>query len=183
MRISERKKHLRERSGALVHAAEPAAGRVDAGATARAKPVRAKPARGARSGAAQGTGRRAAPAARPQRSPRFFATFGIVGIVFSLILIEVTISKYRDDQSKYPAAVAHYHAAQAQYPAALAAYRTALAKHVHPVPAAPKPPVAPQEPVLNVSSFSLPVLYLVLSIAYFYLGYRVRKRQGAARGT
>jgi hypothetical protein len=120
--------------------------------------------------------------ARKQRSPRFFTTFGLVGIVFSVLLIILTINKYNDDQSKYPAAVATYQAAQTHYPTAVATYHAAIAKHVKPVPTAPKPPVAPQKPELDLGSFSLPILYLVLSVAYFYLGYRVNKQRQTAPG-
>jgi hypothetical protein len=126
--------------------------------------------------------------------------FGLVGIIFSVILIQVTISKYHDDQNKYPAAVAaytvqkiqypaalaKYHTLQKQYTAALAKYNAAVAKHVQPAPvppkapAAPKEPVAPHVPTLDISSFSLPILYIALSLAYFFLGYRVnRQRQQA----
>jgi hypothetical protein len=115
--------------------------------------------------------------ARKQRSPRFFSTFGLVGIAFSVLLIIITINKYHDDQNKYPAAVATYAAAQTHYPTAVATYRAALAKHVNPTPTAPKAPVAPQKPELNAGSFSLPVLYLVLSVAYFYLGYRTTRQR------
>jgi hypothetical protein len=144
-------------------------------------------ARGAARSSATRDGKRGAAATvrpvRKQRSPRFFATFGLVGIVFSLFLIILTINKYHDDQNKYPAAVASYAVAQTHYPTAVATYHAALAQHIKPTPTAPKPPVAPQKPELSFSSFSLPVLYLVLSVAYFYLGYRVNRQRQATGGT
>jgi hypothetical protein len=42
--------------------------------------------------------------------------------------------------------------------------------------------VAPQKPELNFGSFSLPILYLVLSVAYFYLGYRVTRQRQVGAG-
>lgn len=42
----------------------------------------------------------------------------------------------------------------------------------------PKAPAA-----LSISDFLLPVLYTILSLAYFYLGYRAARKQAAERAT
>ena len=103
----------------------------------------------------------------------------MIGIFFSILLIQITVATYNSNLSKYHTAKARYPAAQAAYQHALASYHTALAKHVRPTPVAPHAPAVPVAPVLNIASFSLPVLYLVLSIAYFFLAWRAGRRRQA----
>ncbi len=178
MRISERKRQLRE--GALteprganhsderpVAAARPA--------RARATPVRQSPRPAARK---PGTQRPTTQTrvVRKQRGPRFYAGFGIVGIFFSLILVQSTISNYNSQKKAYPAAYAKYLHNRTTYQAALTHYHAALAHHVHPIPKAPIAPVAPAVPTLSLTSFALPILYIALSLAYLYLAYRASRK-------
>ncbi|MDB5074801.1 MAG: hypothetical protein JWO42_980 [Chloroflexi bacterium] len=179
MRISERKRQLRERAGS----SGTLAGRVEARAAAATTAVASlrKAPRQSTTGARQRS--TAAPTrVRKQRGPRFYAGFGIIGLFFSILLIQTTISSYNHDQSTYPTKVAAYHAAQMTYNTKHVAYLNAVAHHVKPLPAVPAVPVAPTHPSLNVASFALPVLYAILSIAYLFLAYRASqiKRRSAA---
>jgi hypothetical protein len=55
-----------------------------------------------------------------------------------------------------------------------------VAHHIKPLPVLPHQPVAPQEPTISAGSFALPVLYMILSLAYLYLAYRAAQRTRAA---
>lgn len=114
--------------------------------------------------------------ARKQRGPRFYAGFGFVGLLFSILLIQNTISTYNSDHKAYPAKHAQYVAAAKAYPTELAKYQQAVAKHVKPAPKKPVAPKAPVDPTLSVGSFALPLLYIVLSLAYLYLAYRAKRQ-------
>jgi hypothetical protein len=178
VRISERKRQLRERAGSPGALTERANARA-------AAPTRAAVA--SRNGTQQSaSGARQRPSATPararkQRGPRFYAGFGVVGLFFSLLLIYTTFTTYNHDTSVYPAKVAAYHSAQMTYNTKHAAYVSAVAHHVKPLPAVPAKPVAPTKPTLSIASFALPVLYAVLSVAYLFLAYRaVQIRQRAS---
>jgi len=179
VRISERKRQLREQSAsvqrdsAVVEAAAPRPERKAQGRVAAARPS----ARSGRGSSRQTQSR--APVARKQRGPRFYAGFGFVGLLFSILLIQNTYSTYNTDHKAYPAKSTAYQRAEVAYPAKLAQYHQALAKHVTPAPKAPAKPVAPINPTLSLGSFALPLLYVVLSLAYLYLAYRASRQQKA----
>jgi len=138
-----------------------------------ARPVRVKQENKQATPQSKPTGRRptgtrpAAPqrAAR-QRGPRFFATFGIMGVVFAVLLIFTTISRYTTNHNDYPHKLSAYTAARL-------AYEKAVAQHAHILPKAPG--AAPIAPTLSASDFFLPALYLVLSLAYLGLAYRANR--------
>jgi hypothetical protein len=121
VRISERKQRLRERSGSGLLEADGAPVRVKR--TAQPRAARTEATRGTgKSSARATTTLRAGAKPRAQRGPRFFSIFGIVGIFFSVILIQSTVAKYHSDQSAYTKAVARYPAAKAAYAATLSKY-------------------------------------------------------------
>jgi hypothetical protein len=190
VRISERKRQLREQAGSPNALAERAEARV------RTSQQKASSAREPSPRTSSGARQRQAPVsarARKQRGARFYAGFGIVGLFFSILLLSTTVTSYNSEKDKYPAKVRQYQAAQLAYPmilaqynsakAAVATYQAAVKKHVKPLPKAPAnmapkapaKPAAPVKPELNVISFALPILYGLLSIAYLYLAYRARK--------
>jgi len=177
VRISERKRQLREQSAsvqrdsAVMEAAAPRPERKAQGRVAVARP----PARSGKGSSKLAQSR--TPVARKQRGPRFYAGFGFVGLLFSILLIQNTYSTYNNDHKAYPAKYSSYVRAEAAYPAKLAQYHQALAKHVTPAPKAPAKPVAPVDPTLSLGSFALPLLYVVLSLAYLYLAYRASRQQ------
>ena len=174
MRISERKKQLRERTAGT-------AVRPDRPSPQERQAPRLRPARQATPAASRPASRRSGqplPATTRQarkRSPRFYLGFGLVGLVFSVILVQSTVANYNSAHSKYLTKLAQYHTALAKYHDALAKY---AAQHGHNV-AKPQPPVIPQAPTLTITDFLLPILYGLLSIAYLYLGYRASKKNQA----
>jgi len=178
VRISERKRQLREqavsgpREDLGASETTPKAARV---ARARPAPAKSAPRASSKSGA-----RAPQPRARPvrkQRGPRFYAGFGVIGLLFSLTLIWTTFSSYNTNKNAYPAAQATYTAQSRAYPTAVAKYNEAKAQHVKPLPKAPVAPKAPTKPVLSLGSFALPILYVVLSLAYLYLAYRAAQQR------
>lgn len=177
MRISERKRQLREQNAFVQRDSaitEESTTRPERKAQGRA--VAARPA--SRSGKASGRQAQArTPVARKQRGPRFYAGFGFVGLLFSILLIQNTYSTYNSDHKAYPAKYAAYVRAEAAYPAKVTQYHAAVAKHVTPAPKAPTRPVAPVDPKLSIGSFALPLLYVVLSLAYLYLAFRASRQQ------
>lgn len=179
MRISERKRQLREQNASVQRdsaVTEVAATRPERKAQGRAVAAR-PPARSGKTSSRQSQARQ--PVARKQRGPRFYAGFGFVGLLFSILLIQNTYSTYNNDHKAYPAKYSAYVRAEAAYPAKLVQYHQALAKHVTPAPKAPAKPVAPVDPTLSIGSFALPLLYVVLSLAYLYLAYRASRQQKA----
>ena len=184
MRISERKQKLRERSGSGLLEPDGVPARAKRTAQPRAARTVASRGTGKSSARATTTTRRAGAKPRAQRGPRFFSIFGIVGIFFSVILIQSTVAKHNSDQSAYTTAVKHYPAAKAAYAAALSKYHQALAHHAHPTPVAPHVPAVPHAPsALNIASFSLPILYIALSLAYLFLAYRAARQKRLASST
>ena len=183
MRISERKRQLREQGLSGL--------REDLGAsdqtpravrTPRARPTVVKGAlRSSGKTGAQSSQARARPV-RKQRGPRFYAGFGFIGLLFSLTLIWSTFSSYNTNHNAYPAAEATYVAQSHAYPTALARFKAAQAHHVKPAPKAPTAPKAPIDPTLSVSSFALPILYVLLSVAYLYLAYRASRQRNSGVG-
>ncbi|HVA90277.1 MAG TPA: hypothetical protein VNL71_10585 [Chloroflexota bacterium] len=179
MRISERKRQLREQG---------ASGQRESDSTDE-QPVRPEraaqrsavaartPVRQRSTSSRQGKAR--TPVARKPRGPRFYAGFGFVGLLFSILLIQNTYSTYNSDHKAFPAKLSAYVRQSTAYPAAVATYHAALAKHVKPTPKAPVKPVAPVDPTLSIGSFALPLLYVVLSLAYLYLAYRASRQQKA----
>jgi hypothetical protein len=198
VRISERKRQLREQAGSPTAIAERAQARV------RTSQQQASPARVAAPRSSSGARQRQTPVttrARKQRGARFYAGFGIVGLFFSILLLSTTFTSYNSQKNDYPTKQAQYQAAKLVYPAlltqynaaktAVAQYQAAVKKHVKPLPKAPSnmapkapaKPVVPLKPELNVLSFALPILYGLLSIAYLYLAWRARKPGTTWRGT
>ena len=177
MRISERKRQLREQADSVARGGEAPRERVERPArTAASRPTSTR--QSARAATKRtSTGRVAAAPPRRTRGPRFYAGFGIVGLIFSLILIQSTISTYNADVKSYPSRLAHYLIGKQQYAAALTRYNNAVAHHQHPLPKRLPLPTAPVHPQLSLASFSLPILYSCLSLAYLYLAYRARQRQ------
>jgi hypothetical protein len=175
VRISERKKQLRERSSSeAAHHVTASSGEAR---IARERAPRASSSRAARGSTRQQQQQqtsRPARKARP-RSPRFYYGFGLVGLVLSAILAESTVASYRSAVNKYPALLKAYHTALAKYQTVLAQYHAAHPHGTNP----PKPPTMPHQPTLTAMDFALPVLYGALSVAYLYLGYRTFKRQQA----
>jgi len=184
VRISERKRQLREQ-GLSEHREDlsasdptPKAARVQ-----RARPTAAKASsRQAGKTAASSSQTRVRPA-RKQRGPRFYAGFGAIGLLFSLTLIWSTYSNYNTNHNAYPKAEATYVAQSRAYPTALAEFKAAQAKHVKPAPKAPVAPKAPNNPTLSIGSFALPILYILLSLAYLYLAYRASRQAKSGGGT
>ena len=182
MRISERKRQLREQGENPDALAQRQAKR----ASAQAQPVARKPSARAQSSAGQKSQAKdtAAPAANTRaRKPRgsgFYTGFGVFGLCFAIIFGITTFNQYRSDSDSYPTKVKQYHAAQVKYPEQLAQYNEAVAKHANPLPAKPKAPTPPTKPELSAGSFALPVLYALLSIAYLYLGYRARTQSATS---
>jgi hypothetical protein len=182
VRISERKRQLREQ-GLSEHSEELAASESTPRAAkvqqARPTAVKATPRQAGKAGTSKtGTSSRQARTrpARKQRGPRFYAGFGAIGLLFSLTLMWSTYSSYNTNHKAYPAAQATYVAQHHAYPTAVAAFKAAQAKHVKPAPKAPAVPKAPTNPTLSISSFALPILYLLLSVAYLYLAYRASRQ-------
>lgn len=99
----------------------------------------------------------------------------MAGLVLSVVLIVTTVTSYNDAKSSYPAKLATYRANLAHYRDLLARYTAAHGRGL------PKPtsPTAPSTPELTAFAFALPLLYLVLSVAYLYLGYRVAQKRRA----
>jgi hypothetical protein len=190
VRISERKRQLREQAGSPTAIAERARARE------QTIPAKATPERGSTNRGSAGARQRQAPVAaraRKQRGSRFYTGFGIVGLFFSILLLSTTVSNYNSEKDKYPTKVTQYQANLLAYPAqvtqynaakaAVAQYQAAVKNHVKPLPKAPEnmapkapaKPAAPVKPELNVISFALPILYGLLSIAYLYLAWRAAK--------
>jgi hypothetical protein len=172
VRISERKKRLRERSTSLAHQADGAVTRERP--APRARVARPKPSTQVARGATRQPQRATTRPAR-KRSPRFYLGFGLVGLVLSAVLAETTFANYNSAVNKYPAAKAAYRVSLAHYQQALARYHAA---HGHGV-VLPKAPTPPHQPTLTILDFMLPILYGVLSVAYLYLGYRTAQRMKA----
>jgi hypothetical protein len=181
VRISERKRQLRERSDSLIaHDRDTSRGERAAVRKRTAGATPSTPPRASRGSTRQQSSNRQQPTSRParaarQRSPRFYFSFGLVGLVLSAILAYSTVASYRSAVSKYPHQVAAYPSLLKQYHAALAKYQAA---HGHGV-SLPKAPTAPSHPTLTILDFLLPILYSTLSIAYLYLAYRASKQQEA----
>ncbi len=182
MRISERKRQLREKGGSATTDHPTPSPRP--APVPKPRPVRQTNSRATAARPAPRTGKAAATAStRPaprQRGSRFYGGVGIAGLVLSGILIESTVVSYNHNKSAYPAALATYRKNLAAYHAALARYQAAVAHHIKPLPVLPHQPVAPQEPTISAGSFALPVLYMILSLAYLYLAYRAAQRTRAA---
>jgi len=183
VRISERKRQLREQ-GLSEHredlgASEPTP---KAAKVPRARPtaVKAAPRQAGKTNAPAGQARTRP--ARKQRGPRFYAGFGAIGLLFSLTLMWSTYSNYNTNHNAYPKAEATYVAQSRAYPTAVAKFKAAQAKHVKPAPKAPTAPKAPANPTLSLSSFALPILYILLSVAYLYLAYRASRQAKPADG-
>ncbi|MGH2344578.1 MAG: hypothetical protein ACRDG4_05090, partial [Chloroflexota bacterium] len=107
----------------------------------------------------------------------------VIGLLFSLTLIWTTFSSYNTNHKAYPAARATYTAQSHAYPTAVAKYNEAKAHHVKPLPKAPVAPKAPTDPTLSAGSFALPILYVLLSVAYLYLAYRAAQQRKSSDGT
>jgi hypothetical protein len=188
VRISERKRQLREQG--LSEHREDAGGSEPtprAAKVQRARPtaVKATPRQAGKTGtskAGTSSGQTRTRPVRKQRGPRFYAGFGAVGLLFSLTLMWSTYSSYNTNHKAYPAAEATYIAQTHAYPTALAKFKAAQAKHVKPAPKAPAVPKAPSNPTLSLSSFALPILYVLLSVAYLYLAYRASRQAKSADG-
>lgn len=175
MRISERKKQLRDRSSSEAARHQISSTREEP-AVARERAPRAPSSRAARGSTRQQQQQTKRPVRQKRpRGPRFYYGFGIVGLVLSAILAESTVASYHSAVAKYPAALTAYHTALAKYQTALAHYHAAHA----PGAKAPTMPTMPQQPTLSAMDFVLPILYGALSIAYLYLGYRAFKQQKA----
>ena len=208
MRISERKRQLREVGGDPDALAQRQTLRAAAQAQPVARKASVRPRAETGSARTKATSKPTTPArTRKPRGSGFYTGFGAFGLFFSILFGATTYTTYRSDTDKYPAKVTAYHAEQRTYATQLKAYdmaqaaltayhkqlstyNTAVAKHVKPLPAKPakapqavsKPkalPAAPSKPELNAGSFMLPILYSVLSIAYLYLGYRTRMKNAA----
>ena len=111
-----------------------------------------------------------------QRGPRFYWTIGAIGVVFASVLAQSTYASYNNAKDKYPAKLHQYQGALARYKADLATYQSGLAHHAQHL-VKPHIPTLPVHPTLEIGSFFLPILYLLLSVSYIYLGYRASKRQ------
>lgn len=207
MRISERKRQLREVANNPGALAERQVLRAAAQAQPAARKTSVRPKTETTGARAKATATPSPKArARKQRGSGFYTGFGVFGLCFALIFGFTTVNTYRSDSDKYPAKIkayqsaqvayakqlTQYHAVQVTYTKELAAYKTAVAKHTTPLPVKPKAPpsappkpkvlqsAAPTKPELSASSFMLPVLYALLSIAYLYLGRRAKMQNAAA---
>ena len=172
MRISERKRQLREQAGAIGPHAERTV------PTQSLEPRARQPRRPIRGSAApRGSARQVAPQRQiKQRGPRFYWTIGAIGVVFAAILAQSTYTSYTSAKDKYPGKLAQYQTALARYKADLVTYQAGLAHHAQHL-VNPHAPTTPIHPTLEIGSFFLPILYLLLSVTYVYLGYRANKRQ------
>ena len=134
-----------------------------------------RPIRGA--AAPRSSARQAAPPRQVrQRGPRFYWTIGAIGVVFASVLGQSTYASYNSAKDKYPAKLHQYQELLARYKTDLASYQSGLAHHAQHL-VKPHSPSAPVQPTLEIGSFFLPILYLLLSVSYIYLGYRASKRQ------
>lgn len=175
MRISERKRRLREQSTSPIQHT----------AVTKKEPIQ-RSASTPKAGRATGAAKQARGSAtqRPVRTPRtrgprFYAGFGVIGLLLSGVLAWSTYSRHLD-------AVSKYHKDVASYPHLLATYKQNLAKYlattVHKLPK-PTMPAVPHEPVIGLTDFLLPILYGVLSLAYLYLAYRAVFQRKLAQQT
>lgn|GEM_PF-2509488 len=200
MRISERKRQLRDSAADPGMIEERAVKRVTAQSQAVAR--RSSAAKQAdRSGRRPSSGTKQSvvqtpPRVRKQRGPTFYNVIGVIGLVFAVWLADITVNNYNSNTNAYPGKVKQYQTAQARYSiyehelgvyqAAVVRHNAAVKQHAKQVPAVPKKPIAPAKPgsspvkpVISASDFALPILYGLLSLAYLYLGYRARRMRPA----